>query len=59
MEEKGEALRNIRVKRGRHWGNVETTGEQARKATLGSNPAQTLAANVHRQILFLTDPLLC
>lgn len=59
MEEKGEALRNIWVKRGRHWGNVETTGEQARKATLGSNPAQTLAANVHRQILFLTDPLLC
>lgn len=49
MSEKGKALGKCGKNR----------GKQAKKATLRSNSAQRLSANVHRQILFLNDPLLC
>lgn len=49
MSEKGKALGKCGKNR----------GKQAKKATLRSNLAQTPSANVQRQTLFLTDPLLC
>lgn len=48
MSEKGKALGKCGKNR----------GKQAKKATLRSNLAQTPSANVQRQTLFLTDPLL-